>query len=186
MSIQNVNNSEFAFLSFSSAEFRENNETKAYVAFSAAPDYQKNKVYEQIWVDKGTPAGDPQYGQHAFYNQFGYRTLPHERAKAIDKVISFYTIPNADPRMHANGMFELSAYERWVKEQKDYADRKDYKDRQEKNSEFKDKYTPPSMICNVNELSSDQWASMAKGAGIALAVFALAIGGSTAVVHSLT
>jgi hypothetical protein len=79
---------------------------KGYDHFFKTPSEVRNKVYEQLWVNKNKPMGDHRYGEFAFFNMHGRRSTYLEKAEAIDKFIISSVIVTADSydqRLQVNG-----------------------------------------------------------------------------------
>jgi hypothetical protein len=73
-----------ANLECSSSFFKSGNDSWAYTAFNGVSDTSRNKVYRQMWVVKGQPLGDPEFGRNIFHNQHRHTASAQEKACAID------------------------------------------------------------------------------------------------------
>lgn len=94
MSIQpmNVDQIYLTHLGYASIEFKREDCAQGFYQFDRCHPNYKNKVYEQMWINRGQPLGDLQYGEHVFRNSCGQSSTNQERAVAID--IFIYKIIN--------------------------------------------------------------------------------------------
>jgi hypothetical protein len=74
-------------LNLSSNSFKTNDSYNGYIYFDSCLPKDRDKVYEQIWIDRNQPDGDPEYGMHAFRDCCGQSSSNQEKAIAIDRYI---------------------------------------------------------------------------------------------------
>lgn len=80
--------SSFESLCSAKNAFASNNMQDGFGHFNLASPQDKNKVYEQIWINRGRPPVELEFGKNSFNNCNGRYTCLQEKAYAIDGVIS--------------------------------------------------------------------------------------------------
>jgi hypothetical protein len=98
------------YLETASHKFHDNNRDEGFNNFQLVSIPSQHKVYEQIWIDRGTPEGDLQYGEHAFKDCCGQYSSNREKAESIDRYVSKVNqnIESENMRMNANGGYDPS------------------------------------------------------------------------------
>lgn len=71
-------------LASSSQAFKNYDKEKGFKEFRLVYPTFQNKVYEQLWIKRGSPQGILDYGKHSFHDQFGHSSTLIEKAGAID------------------------------------------------------------------------------------------------------
>jgi hypothetical protein len=71
-------------LNSSSQAFKNYDKQKGFEDFKYVYPSHQHKVYEQIWVDRGMPQGNPEYGNQTFNDTNGLSSTMQEKAEAID------------------------------------------------------------------------------------------------------
>jgi hypothetical protein len=75
-------------LNAASGQFRNGNKSLGLENFRYVPSTHQNKVYEQLWIDKNSPKGNPEFGRQAFHDTTGLYSTVQEKAKAIEGYIA--------------------------------------------------------------------------------------------------
>jgi hypothetical protein len=86
-------------LNSSAQSFKSGNGHVGFQHFNAAKDWHKYRVYEQIWVDRNKPIGNPNYGGEVFNGLNRLSSTYQEKAKAIDTYLKA-VVRAESPRDH--------------------------------------------------------------------------------------
>jgi hypothetical protein len=146
MSVANVSSDGFLFLTQSSSAFKENNIPKANICFEASGEL-KNHVFEQLWINRGKPMGNPQFGEFSFRDQYGYFSTNLDKAKAIDDFVSFAYISEAKDNENLCMMY--NHFQEGFSREQEMIDANDRIERTFKLHKFADKMSPLPAHCEI-------------------------------------
>jgi hypothetical protein len=82
-----IENFSLKTLNLSSNSFKSNDAHNGFMYFDSCLPHDRNKVYEQIWIDRGMPQGNPEYGRHTFRDEYDHYSTMQEKAIAIDRYV---------------------------------------------------------------------------------------------------
>lgn len=89
------------FLNSSAHAFKSGNGRVGFQNFNAAKDWHKERVYEQLWLDRNKPMGNPNYGGEVFNGLNGLSSTYQEKARAIDTYLR-RVVKGQSPHYHNN------------------------------------------------------------------------------------
>lgn len=110
-----INQYSYRSLGWASDRFKEGNRTRGFEHFHQAFRPHQNKVYEQIWIDRGRPQGNAKYVRQTFHDTDGLSSTMQEKAAAIDRFLSSnplleapsYVSEGASPRSNTTAFVKL-------------------------------------------------------------------------------
>jgi hypothetical protein len=82
-----LNKYSFQCLGSASDSFKNGNQEQGFENFKNVFPLHQNKIYEQIWLDRGRPQNNSEYGRQAFNDTDGLYSTMEEKAAAIDRYL---------------------------------------------------------------------------------------------------
>ncbi len=79
--------SSMQFLNSSLEAFKTRNRQQGYKDFQSVFPPHQYKIYEQIWINRRKPLGNPEFGRQCFHDTNGLFSTLEEKAAAIDKYL---------------------------------------------------------------------------------------------------